>query len=742
MSLCQAIILEYALQDSEMAKFLGTNGYAGCVRQFTLFAVIFLLFVPNGIVQAKTSFGAASKLAVPRLIVADIAPFKSLDAATSEKINFLALPDQATRDAATLAFAVKELQAHLKLLGINSANSSVHQSPEPGSIVLEIDRNVRLPAVAVREISFGSQAHRIDISNGSVRIVAKTGVGVLYGVYTYLEQLGFDWPDPKTTFVPLRTDARIALGKMTSSAWTPAQEFRGFWISEPARLDRHFLIWMARKKFNIGPSALPDLRKKLGIYSWGGGHHLIEEEFSRPGLFDRHPDWFARVRFLKRPVATKNSEFNPSFASVGAAVYFADRLAHRLEHGDLKAFDIVNVWQVDSFGRAFDEGWSAWWLGNESDNLLFFYGNVVDRLAQHMASGRVSRRVILAGASYMQTMDAPSNADNAKRLEGKAYMHLFYPIERDWSPLRQRPDASFNNDRIARQISNWRSQASLAYGFVDYHNMSRYGGLALSDFPNFASNSAVVSQGGLALSAYMHVALEDPGPRRLTHALAARLGWVRSPAFGKSSTIQAVSENVIRSFFANRFGDQAPGMHKVYFQVARATSNAGQIFGMDSLHMLLVQPLVWSQGFYSRKEVKEFVDGFSIGGRQWRPGKFYGSSNYRSNFVGIETSMELIGNAISLAQTEAKVASTQEIRANIVADIAWFKSTLLRYRAIYLLGQSLTEVKGSLRHEALTIQLIAILDELEVNPNLRGTVGDVDQTEFVEQYRKLAMSTH
>lgn len=725
-----------------MSKFGGAEVYNRRVRWPLLFAAIIFLFVLMGSAKAETERGAISKFGLPRVIVADLTPFKSLDAAIAAQTSFASLSNQAARDAATLAYAVKELQAHLKFLGIKPSTAPKAWTSGPGSIVLVIDRNAQLPAAAMPEVSFGSQAHRIEKRNGSVRIIAKSGVGALYGAYSFLEQLGFDWPDINTMIVPSRERARNALANMTSSVWAPKQEFRGFWIPEPARKDKRFLVWMARKKFNVGHSAFPDTRKMLGIYGWGGGHQLIEEEFSRAGLFEKYPEWFARVRFFKRPVASKDAEFNPSFASVGAAIYFADRLAHRLEYGDLKAYDIINIWQVDSFGRAFDEGWSAWWLGNESDNLLFFYGNVVDRLAQHVASGRLGRRVIVAGASYRQTMDAPTDAANAKRLEGKAYMHLFYPIERDWSPLRQRPDASFNNDRISRQISDWKKAASLAYGYVDYHNMSRYGGLALSDYHNFAANHEVLSQNGLILFAYMHVALDDPGPRRLTHAMAARLGWSQSSASGKPASTLRDGADVIRSYFANRFGDQASGMRNAYAQVAQATSNAGQIFGMDSLHMLLVQQLVWDESLYSPEEVRAFVAGFLKGGRQWRPGKFYGPSDYRSNFVGIEASIALIRKAILIARAEAGTTKSADVRASIFAEIAWFESTLNRYRASQLLGQALLEGERSPRYKALTAQLLHVLSQLEASPNLRGTVTEVNQTEFIGQYRKLANGAH
>ena len=38
---------------------------------------------------------------------------------------------------------------------------------------------------------------------------------------------------------------------------------------------------------------IPQLQKKLGLRGWGGHHDLLQQEFSRAGIFEQHPDWFA-----------------------------------------------------------------------------------------------------------------------------------------------------------------------------------------------------------------------------------------------------------------------------------------------------------------------------------------------------------------------------------------------------------------------------------------------------------------
>ncbi len=704
-------------------------------------AAAFLLFLGLVLSGSTASANAASirSQPLPRILAADFGPFANWDTALAERNRILAQESDKARDAVTLAYAVQELKTHLEKLGTKISVSKLGANSPVNAITVEIVPDFEPMATRFATVSFGSQAYRLTNSNGQIRITAKTGVGALYGVYGLLEQLGFDWPYPDAIIVPTASDARSAMAKLGDQKWDPAQEYRGFWVISPSHDDEKVLIWMARKRFNVGPPNLPALRKMLGIRGWGGGHHLIEEVFSKKGLFERRPEFFSRIRFFKRPVASTNSQFNPAFSSKAAAVYFADMIVDRLESGDLKHFDILNVWQVDAKGRSFDESWSAWWQGNESDNILIFYSNVVDRLSEHRASGRLSRKVIIAGASYQQTMVAPDFAENARRLVGKPYLHLFYPIERDWSPLAGGRDATAINRRLMKQVDAWKSSAKLAFGLIDYHNMTRYCGLALTDYQNFSGNLAAVGNGGLAMLGFMHVARGDPGPLRLTYALSSRLGWKIAPAPQGVAPSPVVNRAVIDNYFNQRFKGHSAAWRQVYAMTASATTNASAVFGMDSsLHMLLAQRLTWEDPVYSPADVARFFTGFQKGGRQLRPGQFYGGEDYSANFVGISTSIERIGQAILIGQAELAKAEDQQVRRNMQADLLWLESALRRYRTIQLLGQYMMPRQDRQQREATRLKLLAALDELETSPQSDCTLSTVDHKEYIRQYRQIA----
>lgn len=702
------------------------------------FLVIALLSALGNMSNAKAALATSRSL--PKELVADFAPFPSWEAALAARSKITDLPNGRAQDAVTLAYAALEIKDHFEMLGTNISISNSRRAIGRNVIILEIVPDSQLDNNRSKPISFGSQASRISVSNAGIKITAETGVGVLYGSYTFLEQIGFDWPDAESLVVPKAPAATLALTEMRDAIWIPKQEYRGFWVYEPARHDDQFLIWMARKKFNVGPGSSPDLRKLLGIFGWGGGHHLLEEVFSEAGLFERHPDWFSRIRFFKRRVASKNSPVNPAFASKGAAIYFADKIAERLEHGDLKNFDILNVWQVDARSRPFDEGWKAWWVGNPSDNMLVFYANVVDRLSEHVASGRLGRKVVIAGASYYQTMVPPRYAESARRLEGKPYLHLFYPIERDWSPLAYSSGVTATNRRIMDQINGWKASAKLAYGVVDYHNKSKYGGLALNDYQNFADNYAALEQNGMSFFAYMHVTRGDPGPRRLTHALASSLGWRHQNETSSRANIKSKASDVIASYFTERYEKHASAWQHIYGLAASATSNTNEMFGTDSLYLLSVQNVAWAEPIYSSAEVNEFIAGFEKGGRQLRPGRVYGGSDYMANFIGINTSISQIEQAILIGRTEAANAADDRIRQRMQIDLAWLESTLDRYRAARALGRFLVAEPGTPRQANARQNVISILAKLEKSPQLEGTLSPVDQKEFIKQY-KLVMGS-
>jgi hypothetical protein len=290
------------------------------------------------------------------------------------------------------------------------------------------------------------------------------------------------------------------------------------------------------------------------------------------------------------------------------------------------------------------------------------------------------------------------------------------------------------------QIDAWKSSAKLAYGVVDYHNMSRYCGLAITDYQNFANNYAALGKGGMELFGYMHVAGGDPGPHRLTYALSSALGWQRRTPHAPGVTAQSRGASIIDNYFNRRFKERAPAWRRVYALASSATSNANEIFGMDSsLHLLFVQKLAWGEPVYTRDQVGRFLKGFQKGGQQIRPDRFYRSSDYLTDFIGVNESIRRIKQAISIGNAEAERATDPVIKKNMQTDIAWLNSALARYQAISPLGQFILSKDGSQQRETARKNLLVNLDKLEKIPQMDCTLSSVDHKEFIRQYRQIAI---
>jgi len=359
---------------------------------------------------------------LPTRIFVRLAPFTTVDDALAAEADLDWLRDPGSANAVTTAYAAAELRDHLGQAGIAASIDGSEASAGPAIILRLNDPGVPSPAspsgVVIDYSQLGDQGYAIAPYDGRVVVTANTRVGLLYGVYALLEQLGFAWYDPYGTHVPEPATLRGNLRWRTVQA-SPRIGLRGFWIYASPPIPDEFAIWLARNRLNLGGRPRPELRMKLGIRGWGGHHDLLQQEFSRPGLFEQHPEWFGLVDGVRRPVTSEVEDvyFNPAFCNSAAADYFAARLIERLEYGDLQDLDVVNVWPADDRFNLFDQSAEAHALGNETDNILFFYSTVAARLQAAYSTGVLSRRVTLAGFAYFLTAQPPTNQSVVAELE-------------------------------------------------------------------------------------------------------------------------------------------------------------------------------------------------------------------------------------------------------------------------------------------------------------------------------------
>ena len=689
--------------------------------------------------------GSSNNFPLPRQIVVSVAPYGSVDEALQDEQNIDWSRDTDAARAITLAYAARELRDHLALAGLQASYSSgVALRSEP-AIILGI-RNPGSPGTtaipsepSISYEALGDQGYLITPWQGRIHITANDRAGVLNGVYGFLDQLGFAWHDPYEILAPSPRSLDGPISWRAVQA-TPRVPLRGFWIYGDALIPDEFAIWLARNRLNIGGRAKPHLRHKLGLKGWGGGHDLLQQEFSRAGLFEQHPDWFALVDGVRRPVAASGTYFNPAFANAEAARYFADRMIERLEGGDLADVDILNVWPTDDRFNRFDQSPEAVALGNESDNLLNFYAVLGERLREGFADGRLSRPVRVAGISYFLTMRPPSNGTVTRRLETSDYLHLFYLIERDWSG-RFDTDLSNRdaNRRILEDLAAWQSAADLDYGIVEYHNLSAYGALGLSDFPAFARTFGLLTRDRSALYAYMHPLLKNPGPRRLTNRLLARLAWIEVPNDTDSALLADAGAALVREYFQRRYGDHAGEWQAIHELMAASVENAKEIFGTNSLDWLLLQELIWSVPHYPPAEAADLIARYRMGGAQNLPARFSGMDTIRATFRGLDESMQLQDEAARRWTALLDGPSLPaDVRRRIQDDIEWFAATASRYRLMAATSDFIWARQHGLDLEEPRARIRRETDFLLSSAVLTDTISPVDQHGYIELHRHLA----
>jgi hypothetical protein len=336
-------------------------------------------------------------------------------------------------------------------------------------------------------------------------------------------------------------------------------------------------------------------------------------------------------------------------------------------------------------------------------------------------------------------MEPPTNPSVIAQLQGADYLHLFYPIDRDWSGQFDTDLVNRDsNRRILEDMDAWQSMWALNYGVVEYHNLSSYGAIGLTDHMHLTANHSIVSNGRSELYAYMHPPLRNPGPRRLTNALQAALAWRDATVVDDTSALAGRAELATQQYFARRYGEHATEWRAIYDLMCRSVENSKELFGFNSLFWVLFQEFIWTEPFYTPGEVVEFIGKYRSGGVQDLPAAFSGLVTERATFRGLDDSIALQEQARGRWQAVLMRPLTAATRARMESDVAWFEATASRYRLMAATidlvlaryrGQDESETRARMAPE------IAMLNGSSVT---QDTLSPVNQRSFLELHRRLA----
>jgi hypothetical protein len=295
-------------------------------------------------------------------------------------------------------------------------------------------------------------------------LASKTGRGLLYAVYTFLEQIGVRFYAPQFEFYGDHAEYVPTIRLLTVTPFErleePDLEFRRKYVEEgwshtPSNLTQ-LIDWMAKKKLNtlVYPmdyqgqglvkwdtwrkQLLPELKKR-GMQLEVGGHGY--QSFMPKEILEKeHPEWFHGP---DEPVSGKQKRVNVfKITNEEALEAYVTRVTEYLSH--YPEIDIFDGWPPDG----------ATWSKNDVDALggmANAQAYVANRLAERMASA--VPHVKLEQLSYVPVVEPP----DTNRMYQKDIIVDFALYDRSYSDSIYSKSCEANA-KYDRNLAEWKTR--------------------------------------------------------------------------------------------------------------------------------------------------------------------------------------------------------------------------------------------------------------------------------------------
>lgn len=544
-------------------------------------------------------------------IVVNRGPFDSIEeAACGEATVDFWDADRTDDRACTECFAAVELKRFLaRVTALDDSDivlAGVDSMPAGDVFLLGSAASNPLVAPYARDIKTDESffIRTIRENNRTVTIIqGGDRVGVLYGVYEYLNRLGIHFFGLGETGTVYPTEP-VTLPTELNVTEDPDYQTRGFWITADPKSDPNDMhVWMARNKINLWTALdhqVPKL-KKLGLKLTVGGHEnqmfFIHAKHEYPydcarfkgdenkpkdpyrpsdeyrgdangdgklSYFEAHPEWYGLIDGKRSDKFAWNGH-NFCTSNIDAAREFGKNMAEGLATGRWKYADIVNFWMFDCHG-----GWcqceQCKAQGSITDRFLILVDVVFQEIEKVRAEGRLSRDVLISPLAYEHTIFPPT-----KPLpEGFNYddcLLTFFPIGRCYAHTLADTSCSEVNQRLYRSYVQWAVDSGRHYKggiFIgEYYNVSSlmslptvYTHIMSSDIPWYYNN-------GARHFCYMHSPIVRWGTWTLNQYLMSRLLW----------DTDADSDKIVDQYYRLYYPTTHEDTRKVYGHLERATAN-------------------------------------------------------------------------------------------------------------------------------------------------------------------------
>lgn len=552
----------------------------------------------------------------PVTIVANPGVFKTIETAavSEEKVDWWD-EDPSDDSACTESFAAVELRSFLARCTkyreeeIQMARSD-HIPPSGHVFLLGTRESNRL--IGSIGVPAARQAHLNGPESFHIRSIQQTGrivttiegrgrVGVLYGVYAYLNRLGlrFFGLGQKGTVYPRQ---QVSLLNDLDITEDPHYQTRGFW-SWDDRGDETFFLWMARNRLNFWSADEKEyhLLKKLGMVLTAG-HHDIQERFLNPtdeypydcqryqgdenkppDLYSRgadyagdtnrdgrlsyaeaHPEWFLLRGGRRDAHRLKRLRGNYCTSNTDATSELAENLIQHLVNGEWAHADMVNFWMLD--GGVWCECEECRKLGTPTDRLLQLIHLVNQKIQEARRTGRLKRRVPLVSLAYLETLPPPTRP-LPEDFDYENFSITFFPIWRCYAHPFADPACTESNQLLLEDYQGWTLGQGRYYKgsmFIgEYYNVSNLKSLPVL-FPTImAVDLPWFYRNGARHFHYMHSPTRLWGTWTLNQHLLARLLW----------NVDADVDAILDDYFTRYYPTTTRDTRSFYEHLERATAS-------------------------------------------------------------------------------------------------------------------------------------------------------------------------
>ena len=550
-------------------------------------------------------------------IAANPGTFGSIETAagSEEQVNWQD-DDKSDDNACTESFAAVELQhflsrcskyndqdikavksdhlpssGHLFLLGTRESNPLIDSIDVPGGG----RANLNGPeSFSIR--SFEQNQRIVTIIEGADR------VGVLYGVYAYLEELGIGFyglGEQGTVYPKRKVNFPIGL-KLTEK---PHYLTRGFFTKGDWNDNDEFFLWMARNRLNFWTADQSQYRflKKLGIKLTAGTHD-IQELFLNPhneypyncdkyqgdenkakdpysasreylgdinkdgklSYAEVHPEWYILTGGRRDAHKHKRLRGNYCSSNTEATGELAENLIQCLIDGQWSHADMVNFWMLD--GGAWCQCQACKKLGIPSDRLCQLIHAVNSRIQEARRRGRLKRNVPLVTLAYNTTLPPPTRP-LPQDFDYENISMTFFPIMRCYAHSFADPACTECNQLLLEDYRGWSGgQDSFYKGSIfigEYYNVSNIKTLPVL-FPRImAVDIPWFYRNGARHFHYMHTPARLWGTWTLNQHLMGRLLW----------NVNADADVILDDYFSRYYPTTTRITRSFYQHLERATAS-------------------------------------------------------------------------------------------------------------------------------------------------------------------------